>query len=77
MYQLIFFLTYSAENDTGIFKEILKGKLDFKSDPWPSISESAKDLIKKMLEMDPKKRISAHEVLCEFVPLVLDRIYLI
>lgn len=59
-----------AENDTGIFKEILKGKLDFKSDPWPSISESAKDLIKKMLEMDPKKRISAHEVLCH--PWIVD-----
>ncbi|KAJ9675623.1 hypothetical protein PVL29_024512 [Vitis rotundifolia] len=59
-----------AENDTGIFKEILKGELDFKSDPWPNISESAKDLIKKMLEMDPKKRISAHEVLCH--PWIVD-----
>lgn len=59
-----------AENDAGIFKEILKGELDFASNPWPAISDSAKDLIKKMLEMDPKKRISAHQVLCEFVAFI-------
>ncbi|KAJ7969696.1 putative Calcium-dependent protein kinase [Quillaja saponaria] len=59
-----------AETESGIFKQILKGKLDFKSDPWPSISESAKDLIEKMLQRDPKKRISAHEVLCH--PWIVD-----
>ena len=51
--------------DNGIFREILQGKLDFETDPWPSISESAKDLIKKMLESDPKKRLTAHQVLCK------------
>ncbi|KAG2698586.1 hypothetical protein I3760_07G157800 [Carya illinoinensis] len=56
-----------AETETGIFRQILKGKLDFESAPWPSISESAKDLIRKMLERDPTKRISAHEVLCELL----------
>ncbi|KAK4252991.1 hypothetical protein QN277_010835 [Acacia crassicarpa] len=53
-----------AENETGIFNHIIDGKPDYESDPWPSISESAKDLVIKMLEKDPKKRISAHEVLC-------------
>ncbi|KAF7811719.1 calcium-dependent protein kinase 11 [Senna tora] len=53
-----------AETEPGIFRQILQGKLDFQSEPWPSISDSAKDLVKKMLERDPKKRISAHEVLC-------------
>lgn len=59
-----------AETDTGIFRQILKGKLDFESDPWPLISESAKDLIQKMLCRDPRKRISAHEVLCH--PWIVD-----
>lgn len=54
-----------TETDSGIFRQILYGKLDFNSDPWPTISDSAKDLIKKMLTRDPKERISAHEVLCE------------
>nr|GMD19143.1 calcium-dependent protein kinase 11-like [Ipomoea batatas]GMD59178.1 calcium-dependent protein kinase 11-like [Ipomoea batatas] len=54
---------WSAETDNGIFRQILKGKLDLESDPWPSISDSGKDLIKKMLHRDPKKRITAHDVL--------------
>ncbi|CAK9155476.1 unnamed protein product [Ilex paraguariensis] len=59
-----------AETDSGIFREILKGKLDFESEPWPHISESAKDLIRKMLNRDPRSRISAHEVLCH--PWIVD-----
>lgn len=53
-----------AENEDEIFQEVLHGKLDFTSDPWPLISEDAKDLVRKMLVRDPKKRITAHEVLC-------------
>ncbi|KFK28778.1 hypothetical protein AALP_AA7G046400 [Arabis alpina] len=52
-----------AENEKGIFDEILKGEIDFESQPWPSISESAKDLVRKMLTKDPKKRISAAQAL--------------
>lgn len=59
-----------AETEAGIFREILQGRLDFESEPWPSISDSAKDLIKKMLERDPKKRLTAHEVLCH--PWIVD-----
>ncbi|VAH29596.1 unnamed protein product [Triticum turgidum subsp. durum] len=39
------------------------GEIDFESQPWPSISESAKDLVRKMLAQDPKKRISSAQVL--------------
>lgn len=52
-----------GENEQGIFDAILRGHLDFSSDPWPSISSSAKDLVKKMLREDPTERISAAEVL--------------
>ncbi|KNA20599.1 hypothetical protein SOVF_050880 [Spinacia oleracea] len=52
-----------AENERGIFDAILKGGIDFESDPWPSISKSAKDLVRKMLHPDPKKRITPAEVL--------------
>ena len=31
--------------------------------PWPIISDQAKDLVKKLLEIDDKKRISAEEAL--------------
>ncbi|KAJ1386056.1 Protein kinase domain [Sesbania bispinosa] len=52
-----------AEKEQGIFDAILRGHIDFASDPWPSISSSAKDLVKKMLRADPKERLSAVEVL--------------
>ncbi|QCE05311.1 calcium-dependent protein kinase [Vigna unguiculata] len=52
------------ETEQGIFEQVLKGELDFVSEPWPSISESAKDLVRRMLIRDPKKRLTAHEVLC-------------
>lgn len=54
-----------VETEQGIFEQVLHGDLDFSSDPWPSISESAKDIVRKMLIRDPRKRITAHEVLCE------------
>ncbi|XP_011047130.1 PREDICTED: calcium-dependent protein kinase 20-like [Populus euphratica] len=52
------------ETEQGIFEQVLKGELDFESEPWPNISESAKDLVRKMLVRDPKRRLTAHEVLC-------------
>ncbi|KAL3619222.1 Calcium-dependent protein kinase 15 [Castilleja foliolosa] len=52
-----------GENEENIFDAIKHGHLDFVSDPWPSISSSAKDLVKKMLQSDPKDRLTAAEVL--------------
>ncbi|KAG6386376.1 hypothetical protein SASPL_155275 [Salvia splendens] len=52
-----------AETQQGIFDAVLKGHIDFDSDPWPLISESAKDLIRKMLCMHPADRATAHQVL--------------
>ncbi|KAM0909611.1 hypothetical protein ACQ4PT_014680 [Festuca glaucescens] len=52
-----------AESEHGIFNSILRGQVDFTSDPWPRISSGAKDLVRKMLNSDPKKRISAYDVL--------------
>lgn len=52
-----------GENEQRIFDAILRGHIDFTSDPWPSISSSAKDLVKRMLRADPKERLSAVQVL--------------
>ncbi|KAB1993894.1 hypothetical protein ES319_D13G063500v1 [Gossypium barbadense] len=53
-----------AETQQGIFDAVLKGYVDFDADPWPLISDSAKDLIQKMLCSQPSERLTAHEVLC-------------
>ncbi|GMJ07651.1 hypothetical protein HRI_004434300 [Hibiscus trionum] len=42
-----------AESENGVFKAILRGRVDFSSKPWPSISPQAKDLVKKMLNSEP------------------------
>ncbi|KAL6503021.1 Calcium-dependent protein kinase 17 [Orobanche hederae] len=52
-----------AESETGIFNAILRGHVDFSSDPWPSVSSGAKDLVRKMLNSDPKQRLTAAQVL--------------
>ncbi|XP_022753582.1 calcium-dependent protein kinase 29-like [Durio zibethinus] len=52
-----------GETEKEIFKAVLEGNLDLKSQPWPSISDGAKDLIRKMLARDPKKRITAAQAL--------------
>ncbi|XP_062221331.1 calcium-dependent protein kinase 6-like [Phragmites australis] len=53
-----------AETQQGIFDAVLKGAIDFESEPWPSISDSAKDLIRRMLRSPPAERLTAHQVLC-------------
>ncbi|KAL8555416.1 hypothetical protein ACS0TY_003284 [Phlomoides rotata] len=51
--------------EQDIFEAVLRGNIDFSSDPWPNISKSAKDLVKRMLVRDPRKRITAHQALCK------------
>lgn len=43
-------------NDREIFDSILKGDLDLESEPWPSVSDHAKELVRQMLSEDPAAR---------------------
>ncbi|MQM05971.1 hypothetical protein Taro_038797 [Colocasia esculenta] len=52
-----------AETEEGVARAILRGVVDFKRDPWPQISDSAKNLVRRMLEQDPKHRLTAQQVL--------------
>ncbi|KAD5961727.1 hypothetical protein R6Q59_014707 [Mikania micrantha] len=54
---------FLGETEIDVLREILEGEIDFSFDPWPVISSSAKDLIKKMLLRDQSRRITAHEIL--------------
>jgi len=53
----------NAETEQGVAQAIIRSVLDFKRDPWPRVSENAKDLVKRMLDPDPRKRLTAQEVL--------------
>ncbi|XP_039014264.1 calcium-dependent protein kinase 7-like [Hibiscus syriacus] len=52
-----------AETEQGVAQAIIRSVIDFKRDPWPKVSDNAKDLVKKMLNPDPKLRLTAQEVL--------------
>ncbi|XP_010673649.2 calcium-dependent protein kinase 8 [Beta vulgaris subsp. vulgaris] len=52
-----------AETEQGVAQAIIRSVVDFKRDPWPKVSDNAKDLVKKMLDPDPNKRLTAQEVL--------------
>ncbi|XP_058214549.1 calcium-dependent protein kinase 13 [Rhododendron vialii] len=52
-----------AESEQGVAQAIIRGIIDFKREPWPNISESAKSLVRQMLEPDPKLRLTAKQVL--------------
>lgn len=52
-----------AETEQGVAQAIIRSVVDFRRDPWPKVSDNAKDLVKKMLNPDPTKRLTAQEVL--------------
>ena len=51
-----------ADND-AIMKKVEIGTYDIDNGVWRSISEEAKDLVRKMLTYDPAERISAEAAL--------------
>ncbi|GFZ12077.1 calcium-dependent protein kinase 1 [Actinidia rufa] len=52
-----------AETEQGVALAILRGVIDFKREPWPQISDNAKSLVRQMLDPDPRKRLTAQQVL--------------
>lgn len=50
-------------NTERLLKKIKSGEFKFKADIWSKISKEAKDLIKKLLVVDYKKRITASDAL--------------
>ena len=54
---------FEGENDEEIYEKIRNCKIDFNDEEWDNISHDAKDLIKKLLIKDIKKRYSSREAL--------------
>lgn len=54
---------FYTESEQGVAQAIIRGKIDFEREPWPSISDCAKSLVRQMLEPDPKLRLTAKQVL--------------
>ena len=50
-------------SDAVIIRRAQLGKYDFEDEEWDGISDEAQDLIRQLLEVDPKKRLSAEATL--------------
>ncbi len=44
------------------FEAIVSSPLNLKSEPWPKVSPAAKELVRKLLHRDPKRRFTADQV---------------
>ncbi|PQQ01948.1 CDPK-related kinase 5 [Prunus yedoensis var. nudiflora] len=52
-----------ARTESGIFRAVLKADPSFDEAPWPSLSTEAKDFVKRLLNKDPRKRMTAAQAL--------------
>ncbi|KAI5107689.1 serine/threonine-protein kinase DCLK2 isoform X3 [Silurus meridionalis] len=60
------FPPFRSENNVQeeLFDQILQGHLDFPSPYWDNITDSAKELIGQMLQVNSERRYSAEDILC-------------
>jgi len=57
------FPPFYEEELPALFDQIMSARYDFPSPWWDDISKGAKDMIKKFLTLDPKKRITAEDAM--------------
>lgn len=57
------FPPFYDENNAVLFQQIKKGDYSFPSPYWDDISDGAKDLVRKILQVDPKKRLTIKQCL--------------
>ncbi|XP_054790096.1 CDPK-related kinase 7-like [Prosopis cineraria] len=53
-----------ARTESGIFRAVLKTDPSFDDAPWPSLSADAIDFVKRLLNKDYRKRLTAAQALC-------------
>ncbi|KAG6423360.1 hypothetical protein SASPL_113754 [Salvia splendens] len=52
-----------ARTESGIFRSVLRAEPNFEDVPWPSVSSHAKDFVKRLLNKDYRKRMTAAQAL--------------
>ncbi|MED6121062.1 Cyclin-dependent kinase 4 [Stylosanthes scabra] len=52
-----------ARTESGIFRSVLRADPNFEDIPWPSVTQEAKDFVKRLLNKDYRKRLTAVQAL--------------
>ncbi|XP_051117194.1 CDPK-related kinase 5-like isoform X2 [Andrographis paniculata] len=53
-----------ARTESGIFRAVVKAEPTYEEQPWPTLSSEAKDFVKRLLNKDPRKRLTAAQAMC-------------
>lgn len=56
-------MPFEDDNRTRLYRQILKGKYSYSGEPWPSVSNLAKDFIDRLLMVEPSERMTASQAL--------------
>lgn len=56
-------MPFEDDNRMRLYRQILKGKYSFSGEPWPSVSNQAKDFVERILTVEPGKRLTAGQAL--------------
>ena len=63
-----------ARTESGIFRAVLRADPSFDDLPWPSVSQEAKDFVKRLLNKDYRKRMTAVQALSNITSLLLSAV---
>lgn len=56
-------LPFMGRSQKELFRKIVAGKYEFNDDDWDDVSDDAKDLVRRLLVLNPDERISASEAI--------------
>uniref|UniRef100_A0A3B4YXW9 Si:ch211-27e6.1 n=1 Tax=Seriola lalandi dorsalis TaxID=1841481 RepID=A0A3B4YXW9_SERLL len=56
-------MPFEEDSRTRLYRSIVRGKYSFHGDPWPSMSNLAKDFIQRLLALDSATRLTADQAI--------------
>ncbi|XP_034416597.1 LOW QUALITY PROTEIN: serine/threonine-protein kinase H1-like [Cyclopterus lumpus] len=56
-------MPFEDDSRTRLYRSIVRGKFGFRGDPWPSVSNLAKDFVQRLLPLDPGARLTAAQAI--------------
>jgi len=58
------FPPFNGDNNKEVIQSVIRNQLHFNHPGFEKVSKESKEMIKSMLEKNPKKRVNLKDVLC-------------